>query len=282
MRKVVFILVLSLFTGVISSVNAQDIITLRSDGSEIRAKVTEIGMNDVKYKLYGQDSPVYTLKKAEIFSIQYENGTKELFQAPAQPPQQPQQPQPQQQSQPPFTSTPSTGQGGVIASSYRPASDTKRGFIGAGVGAAFLLEEYSNVSIGYQLNVNAGYLLSTSVGITASYASTSFKVEDTEVSFGMRGAFIGPLFSFASSSGKLEYDIRPTAGFVKARLNLGSVAVTFDNVFGFDLGFSLRYHLSSVISLVGNVDYLYHSKFEEASDMKISSGALGIGLNFRF
>jgi hypothetical protein len=69
-----------------SALHAQDIITLKS-GDEIKAKVQEIGVSDVKYKKYENlDGPTYTLVKSDIFMIKYENGEKDIFtDAPAAP-----------------------------------------------------------------------------------------------------------------------------------------------------------------------------------------------------
>jgi hypothetical protein len=59
--------------------SAQDIITLKS-GDEIKAKVQEIGTDNVKYKKYdNQNGPTYTLMKSDIFMIKYENGDKDVF-----------------------------------------------------------------------------------------------------------------------------------------------------------------------------------------------------------
>ena len=74
-----------LFSAVfcISAANtfAQDIITLRN-GNDIQALVQEIGIDDVKYKRWdNQTGPNYTLKKSEIFMIKYANGDKEVFAA---------------------------------------------------------------------------------------------------------------------------------------------------------------------------------------------------------
>jgi hypothetical protein len=58
---------------------AQDVITLRS-GDEIKAKVQEIGTDNVKYKKYENlNGPTYTLLKSEIFMIKYENGDRDIF-----------------------------------------------------------------------------------------------------------------------------------------------------------------------------------------------------------
>jgi hypothetical protein len=64
---------------------AQDIITLKN-GDEIKAKVQEIGLSDVKYKKFeNANGPTYTLLKTEIFMIKYENGEKDVFTTQTQP-----------------------------------------------------------------------------------------------------------------------------------------------------------------------------------------------------
>jgi hypothetical protein len=66
-----------------SALFAQDIITLKS-GDEIKAKVQEIGTDNVKYKKYeNQNGPTYTMMKSDIFMIKYENGDKDVFTAPS-------------------------------------------------------------------------------------------------------------------------------------------------------------------------------------------------------
>ncbi len=58
---------------------AQDVIIYK-DGTEAKGKVTEITDNEVKFKKVDNlDGPVYTVTKAEIFMIQYENGSKDFF-----------------------------------------------------------------------------------------------------------------------------------------------------------------------------------------------------------
>lgn len=71
-------------------VSAQDIITLKT-GEEIKAKVVEIEPSVIKYKKWENLSgPAYSLNKSEVFMVQYENGSKEVFtnlqQAPANEP----------------------------------------------------------------------------------------------------------------------------------------------------------------------------------------------------
>ena len=56
-----------------------DIITLRN-GNEIRARVTEISPTEIKYKRSDNlDGPTIIIPRAEVFAINYENGTREVI-----------------------------------------------------------------------------------------------------------------------------------------------------------------------------------------------------------
>lgn len=66
---------------------ADDIIT-KINGEQIRAKVTEITDNTVKFKrMDNPNGPVYSLYLSEVQSIQYENGIVENFSQPVPEPQ---------------------------------------------------------------------------------------------------------------------------------------------------------------------------------------------------
>ncbi|GAB3204308.1 hypothetical protein ABID22_003274 [Pontibacter aydingkolensis] len=63
------------------TLQAQDIIT-KTDKTEIKALVTEISDETIKYKLFDfQGGPVYNLKRAEVYKIVYSNGREEKFNA---------------------------------------------------------------------------------------------------------------------------------------------------------------------------------------------------------
>jgi len=80
MKKNLLILIAVIGFGII--VNAQDVI-LKQDGSEIKAKVTEITDQQIKYKDFDfQDGPTRNIKISEVFMITYENGKKEVFKKP--------------------------------------------------------------------------------------------------------------------------------------------------------------------------------------------------------
>jgi hypothetical protein len=73
------ITLLAVLFGSMATISAQDIITLKN-GDEIKAKVQEVGLSDVKYKKFDNlTGPTYTLLKTEIFMIKYENGEKDIF-----------------------------------------------------------------------------------------------------------------------------------------------------------------------------------------------------------
>jgi hypothetical protein len=280
MKKIVSILVLLLFTGIVSLVKAQDVI-YRTDGSEIRSTVTEVGMNEIKYKLFNdQSGRLYSLAKSDIARIVYSNGSVDSFSTSAAP---------AQTSVQTPAATQQTGgygnQGTAPVTRYRPPQpdDYKKGYAGISVSAATLIEEYNDASSGYHFNVNAGYLFSKYVGINASFLLSSFDVEDMG-SIGLRGGLVGPLFSFGKSARKIEFDIRPTVGIVSCKVDVGNKSVSTDkSVFAFGFGWSVRWNVSSLISLTGNMDFVSHGEFEEIPDADISSiGIIGVGVNFRF
>jgi hypothetical protein len=69
-----------------SFLSAQDIITLRT-GEIINAKVSEVGVNEVRYfKSSNINGPVYVTVKTDISQIVYENGVKDVFNSISQPP----------------------------------------------------------------------------------------------------------------------------------------------------------------------------------------------------
>ena len=76
MKTITISLFALLFTQILL---AQDKIILRN-GEEIKAKVQEVGLSEIKYKkLDNLGGPVYTVLKSDVFTINYENGTKEVF-----------------------------------------------------------------------------------------------------------------------------------------------------------------------------------------------------------
>jgi len=78
MKKIVLALLIATLFSVVSAF-AQDVI-LKTDGTEINAKVLEITDRQVKYKDIGFiDGPTRNIDIFDVFMITYENGKKEVF-----------------------------------------------------------------------------------------------------------------------------------------------------------------------------------------------------------
>lgn len=78
MKKFLLLLISFFF---LNTLNAQDFIIMKN-GDEIKAKVQEVGVWEVKYKFFDNpDGPLYTILKSDIFMIKYENGSKEVYTA---------------------------------------------------------------------------------------------------------------------------------------------------------------------------------------------------------
>lgn len=61
------------------TVRAQDIIVL-NNGDLIKSNVEEIGIATIRYKRYEQtNGPAYTINRADVFAIHYNDGTKDFF-----------------------------------------------------------------------------------------------------------------------------------------------------------------------------------------------------------
>jgi hypothetical protein len=308
MKKSLFIFFL--FTVIVSVVNAQDVITLKN-GSDIRAKVTEIGTREVKYKQYSNLSgPAYTIRKSDIFRIKYENGEVDIFDSeqeeisapvrttpdntrrPNSPAtQRPQQARPQQtrpQQARPQQSKPLRQERIVEESTeevYEDEEDYRKGFIGLSVGAAYLSDDHDLFGTGTQVAVNFGYMFSPHVGIAASSFMTDFPVSTgsvtlNDVSIGLFGFVTGPLFSTpANDTRTVELSFRPALGFARFQAQVGNESGTGDEIsFVFSAGAALQINLSRHFALSAHADY-FNSKID---GIDLSSFGLSIGANYRF
>ncbi|MDR2627895.1 MAG: porin family protein [Dysgonamonadaceae bacterium] len=258
MKKAISLLILVLFTGTVSLVRAQDVIT-KKDGSEILAKVLEIGITEIRYKMYDNESgPTYVVLKSEVFMIVFQDGTKKVFNlepadltaAPA-----PAAPQPQ------------------------PDEAYRKGYVGLTLGPSFPTKQ-DNMDSGAQVNiVTAGYLFSKNIGIAATILITSYIIEN-DVSVGVTGFVVGPLLSFAATpSRKVELDVRPFIGTVDRDIDGES---TGESGFAFGIGGSIRWNCRSRVSLSGNMDYNNMVVKNEVQKTDMSSIGVTVGVNFRF
>ena len=59
--------------------NSQDLLLFKT-GEELKTKVVEVGISEVKYKKFDNlDGATHVCLKADLFMIKYENGTKDVF-----------------------------------------------------------------------------------------------------------------------------------------------------------------------------------------------------------
>ena len=76
MKRLVVLLACFLYGCVLY---AQDIIT-KKDGTDIQAKVTEVGESQILYKKFSNlNGPLYTISISDIIMITYENGEREMY-----------------------------------------------------------------------------------------------------------------------------------------------------------------------------------------------------------
>lgn len=69
--------------SVATAVSAQDVLFKRN-GDELSVKVVKISATEVEYKKWSNpDGPTYSIPKAEVFIIKYQNGDKDVFEAEA-------------------------------------------------------------------------------------------------------------------------------------------------------------------------------------------------------
>lgn len=85
MKRLFFV---AMFILSFTTIYAQDII-VKKDGSTIMSKVLEVQTDIIKYKKWSnQSGPTYSIKITDIFSINYKNGEKDVFNSPTPTPAQ--------------------------------------------------------------------------------------------------------------------------------------------------------------------------------------------------
>lgn len=73
------LVVLALLAAIAFTAHAQDNIVMKN-GDEIKAKVVEITVGEIKYKKFDNlDGPIYTSPKTDVVFVKYANGSKEVF-----------------------------------------------------------------------------------------------------------------------------------------------------------------------------------------------------------
>jgi hypothetical protein len=79
MKTKLFIILLTYLSYFIPTAYAQDII-VQTIGADIRAQVTDVGTQVVKYKKFDNlGGPIYEIEASKVFMITYKNGDKDIF-----------------------------------------------------------------------------------------------------------------------------------------------------------------------------------------------------------
>jgi hypothetical protein len=259
MRK--FFLAFALFAGTVSMLNAQDVITLKN-GSEIQAKVLEIGTTDITYKMYSnQSGPNYTKPKSDVFRI-VDSGGNILYINQGE--------------------TDDKSKKLEYDGNYKPSSDEpeRKGYVSLALGMAVMTEDYNDAGAGVQLTLNAAYLFAKNVGIDATFLYTSYSIDDEDYTIGATGFFAGPLFSFATGGQKIEIDFKPQIGTSTIKTS-GSLSTSFKTKFSYGGGVSVRFNITSRIAISVNTDY-YSIVAKELESLNLSHIGVTGGFHFRF
>lgn len=219
----------------------QDIITLKN-GDEIETKVTEISEHQIKYKEFDNlDGPVYAVSKSKIFMIKYKNGKKDVF-------------------------SNYTKEGNKQSADY---TGVKKGFIAVTAGFAMPTGDLSSeikAETGLNINAKFGYFIDPKFGICASFMRTGLSVEENDIAnidIYYNCLTVGGLTTFHSE--KINFDLKGEVGYMYSLTEttfkenyLGSSEKTEKDDDGacFILGAGLRYEITPMISIMGNIDYV--------------------------
>lgn len=77
MKKILFSVLMLLCAS--SVLSAQDIITKRN-GEDIKAKILEVNLNEIKYRKWDYlEGPIFSIAKHDVLIVRYENGTNDIF-----------------------------------------------------------------------------------------------------------------------------------------------------------------------------------------------------------
>nr|MBC7612395.1 hypothetical protein [Pseudopedobacter sp.] len=178
MKKIIYLSFLFIFLGILQS-KAQDKI-YKKDGTVLEAKVTEVGSSEIKYKAFANlNGPVYTIAKAAILKITYENGNVENYDATSKNIE-----ESQRRAQNIYVEL--AGQGLVFTANYDTRFSNKRNGLGGRIGIGAIGGGGDNlvtipVSLNYLLGEGKNFF---EIGLGATYANASFLDSNGSTVFG--------------------------------------------------------------------------------------------------
>jgi hypothetical protein len=238
MKKITILFLL--LAGFTFTSYSQDII-IKTDGSTIKCKVVEVGLDVIKYKrLDNLSGPDYFIERASIAEIQYENGTKDTF-APIR-------------------------KDNNAVKRYKAISQQRRGYISLSLGPAFPVGDFGSGDLnnpkaglaktGFQFNlVNFGYRFSGNIGIAALWNGAAHTIQHIDDGVWSYGYMLGGLLVTFPSE-RIDFDIRIMGGLMNATVRIPSLNFEVSGLaFGWDVGGVIRLHLGRVISFIFTTDY---------------------------
>ena len=246
MKKIVIGILLIIGT---MGLHAQDII-IKENGDEIKAKVMEVGITEIKYKKAGnEEGPTYAILKSEVFLIKYANGTKDVIplepEQPATPQTQPVITQGQAvvtQAQPVVQSHIPAGQQITSMPENQPEKEKewKRNVFNWNIKYSFSLNSYdytrdflgsSNLSMGF------GYIHNFNPWFGWEFINVQFihPLQFNAVNFNI-SFMTGPRVYLASLKRKVTPFIQVKSGYESALLDWSVGAVPIEAEFGINFG----------------------------------------------
>lgn len=159
-------------------------------------------------------------------------------------------------------------------------TDIRKGYVGITLGPAFPTGdvEGSMVSGAQMTLVNFGYLLSPHIGIAAKWFGNAFvSNEDSNIGIGVGGLVTGPLFSFATTDRKVEFDLIPMIGFGAGNEKVYGLSYTTCTSAVFGMAAAARWNCGGRISLSVGVDFLSTSP----ENVDLSAVGVVFGVNYR-
>ncbi len=268
MKKFIPLLILFISFSLIS--HSQDII-LKTDGSTIKCKVVEVGIDVVKYKrLENIDGPDYFVERAAVAEIDYSNGTKDIFKSKSD---------------------------YVPEKKYKEVRKERKGYIALSLGPAIPVGDFGSDDLnnpkaglaktGFQFNlINFGYRFSKNIGIAGLWNGAAHTIKYLDDGIWSHGYMLGGLLvSFPSE--RIDYDIRIMGGLMNATVEVPSLNYEASGIaFAYDIGGVIRLHLGRVISFITTADYAagkptMNSVNTQSFKQNIATFNITVGIAFR-
>lgn len=256
-------LFLLLFTSICFASFSQDMI-VKKNAEELKAKVLEVTDSDIKYKKFdNQEGPTYTIKKAEVLFIKYQNGDKDVFNQPATGAQNTVEPEKPQRSGYFSVSLGGAVPLGTLSSDYY---EKLQGEKGAG-----------GFSLDFGYNIWRGY------GIKAMISSYAFvgKSGNADIAVANVITGVGPQFSskIGSSIDINSYLVLGSGG-VSGSAGSGSNlnVIASESGLGMLLGLNARIPANTTVAFIPSINW----QTTYLNNSTISNLSINVGIGFNF